>query len=363
MQRRLSIMIWVALIAILTVVMLGALGCGGSSTTTTAAGSTTSATTAVSSTTTAASTTQTTGAPASSKVYKVGISVITSHPVLDAEVVALKKAMADQGFVEGQNVQYDLQNANGDMSVASSIAQKFAGENLDLIFTVTTPSSQAMAKAVTSTPIVFVSVTDPVAAGLLKDLKAPEGNITGISDLYPVDKHLALIQQLVPKAKTLGLLYNAGEANSVALVEKLEKPQAEAKGYKVITATASNSGEVQAAAQSLVGRVDAISVLQDNTVVSALEAVIKVGQENKIPVIVADSDSVKRGGVAAYGQDPSDIGGQAGIMGAQILKGASPKDIPVGYAKNLTLTLNQKSADLMGVTFPDALKSAASQIF
>ena len=145
-----------------------------------------------------------------------------------------------------------------------------------------TPTSQAAAKATTTIPIVFSAVTDPVAAGLVKDPKAPEGNITGVSDLLPLQPHLDLIKKLVPNVKTIGLLYNAGEANSLALVKE-EKKLAQAMGLKTVDATASNSSEVQQAAQSLVGRADAISVLTDNTVVSALESVVKVAQDNKIP--------------------------------------------------------------------------------
>ena len=152
------------------------------------------------------------------------------------------------------------------MATASTIAQKFAGEGLDLILGVATPTTQAVVKADTTTPIVFTAVTDPVGAGIVTDAKAPAANVTGVSDMLPVQPHLDLIKQIVPNVKTIGVLYNAGESNSVFLI-KAEKAAAAKMGIKVIDATASNSSEVQAAAQSLVGRVDAISVLTDNTVV------------------------------------------------------------------------------------------------
>jgi len=333
------------LVVALLVSALGvfALGCSSSSTTTTAGGGTT----------TTAGTATTTG-----KNVTIGITQIVSHPALDATVKGFKAALAKQGFVAGKNVTYDDQNAQGDMATAASIAQKFVSSNVNLILSVATPTSQAAAKATQTIPIVFAAVTDPVAAGLVKDPKAPEGNITGVSDLLPLQPHLDLIKKLVPDVKTIGLLYNAGEANSVALVKE-EKTKAEAMGIKVVEATAASSSEVQQAAQSLVGRVDAMSVLTDNTVVSALESVVKVAKDNKIPLIAGDTDSVKRGAVAAYAFNYLDLGTQAGEMAAKILNGTPIKDIPVEYANKLTLSLNPTSAKAMGVTIPTELMTTA----
>jgi len=186
--------------------------------------------------------------------------------------------------------------------------------------------------------------------------------VTGVSDMLPVDSHLELIKQIVPDVKTVGVIYNAGEANSVYLIEA-EKEQAAKMGIEIVEATASNSSEVQAAAQSLVGRADAISVLTDNTAVSALESIIKVAQQNKIPVIAGDTDSVKRGAVAAYAFDYKDLGKQAGYQAAAILSGTPIKDIPVEYAQNLQLSINEKAAASMGVTIPADLAEEAQTKF
>ena len=186
--------------------------------------------------------------------------------------------------------------------------------------------------------------------------------MTGVSDMLPVQPHLDLIKAIVPDVKTIGVIYNAGESNSVYLI-KAEKDAAAKMGIKVVDATASNSSEVQAAAESLVGRVDAISVLTDNTAVSALESIIKVGEQNKIPVIAGDTDSVKRGAVAAYAFDYKDLGKQAGYQAAKILSGTPIKDIPVEYAKNLQLSINEKAAAAMGVTIPADLKAKAQNKF
>ncbi len=338
-----------AILGVLTAVIVFAIvgaGCGGST-------ATTGATSASGGNT---------GGPAPGKVYKIGITQIVTHPALDATVTGFIQALAQAGYVEGKNVTFDKENAQGDMANATAIAQKFASEKLDLILSVATPTSQAVAKATTTIPIVFAAVTDPVAAGLVKNANAPEGNVTGASDMLPVQPHLDLIKQLVPNVKTIGLLYNAGETNSVTLVEK-EKKAAAAMGLKVVEATAASSSEVLAAAQSLVGRVDAISVLTDNTVVSALDSVIKVCQDNKIPLIAGDIDSVKAGAVAAYAFDYTDHGKQAGQIAVQVLQGTPISKIPVQYAQNLQLAINLSAATAMGVTIPDALKAKANTTF
>jgi len=293
------------------------------------------------------------------KAYKIGITQIVTHPALDAAVAGFKEALAEKGFT---NVTYDMQNAQGDMATASTIAQKFAGEGLDLILGVATPTTQAVVKADTTTPIVFTAVTDPVGAGLVTDPAAPTGNVTGVSDMLPVQPHLDLIKAIVPNVKSVGVIYNAGESNSVFLI-KAEKAAAAKMGIKIVDATASTSSEVQAAAQSLVGRVQAISVLTDNTAVSALESIIKVGQQNKIPVIAGDTDSVKRGAVAAYAFDYKDLGKQAGYQAAKILGGTPIKDIPVEYAKNLQLSINPTAAKAMGVTIPADVTAKANNTF
>jgi putative ABC transport system substrate-binding protein len=329
------------LVAVAVFAFLSA-GCGGSTTTTSGGGGIATST--------------------PGKTYTIGITQIVTHPALDATVDGFIQALADAGYVEGQNVTYDRQNAQGDMANATTIAQKFVGDKVDLILSVATPTSQAVVKATTTIPVVFAAVTDPVAAGLVTNPDAPEANVTGVSDMLPVQPHLDLIKQLVPDVKTIGLLYNAGETNSVTLVEK-EKTAAAAMGLQVVEATAANSSEVLAAAQSLVGRVDAISVLTDNTVVSALESVIKVCQDNKIPLIAGDIDSVKAGAVAAYAFDYHDHGVQAGKVAVQILQGTPISQIPVQYAQNLQLAINLSAATAMGVTIPEDLKAKANTTF
>ncbi len=360
MQVKRAAMSALAVLSALLVIALIVGGCGGSTTTTSTPGTSgpTGSDTTVSNTTSSVASSTT----ASDKTYKIGISQIVTHPALDAAVQGFIEALSAAGYVEGKNVTFDRQNAQGDMANATTIAQKFVGDKDDLIFTVATPTSQAAVKATTTIPIVFAAVTDPVAAGLVTNPDAPEANVTGCSDLLPVQPHLDLIKELVPNVKTIGLLYNAGETNSVTLVEQ-EKAAAKAMGLQTVEATAANSSEVLAAAQSLVGRVDAISILTDNTVVSALDSVVKVCEENKIPLIAGDIDSVKGGAVAAYAFDYHDHGVQAGQMAVKILQGTPISQIPVEYAQNLQLAINLEAAQAMGVTVPDSLKAKANTTF
>jgi putative ABC transport system substrate-binding protein len=286
-----------------------------------------------------------------SKAYTVGISQIVTHPALDATVEGFQDALAEAGFT---NVTFDLQNAEGDMATTASIAQKFAGDDLDLVLGVSTPTAQALAKQITDGPVLFTAVTDPVGAGLVDDPAAPSANVTGVSDMQPVKPILELAQTFRPDAKNVGMVYNAGESNSVFLVEQAEKDAA-SMGLTIVKAPASTSAEVQAAAKSLVGRVDAIAVIGDNTAVSALEAIVKVCDENKIPLVAGDPDSVKRGAVACYGFDYYDLGKQTGAMAAKILSGTPIADIPVQFAENLQLSVNEKAATAQGVTIPQDL--------
>ncbi len=341
-----TLTVW-GLLALMLVVAMMAVACGGTEEETT---------------TTAGEEGTTTTVELAEGEFTIGITQIVAHPALDATAQGFKDALAEAGYVEGANVTFDMQDAQGEPANATLIAQKFVGDKVDMIFAIATPTAQAAVNETKDIPIVFGAVTDPVSAELVVNVDAPEANVTGASDKLPLQPHLDLIKELVPDVKTIGLIYNAGEANSVALVEE-EKTLAAAMGIEVVEATAANTAEVLAAAQSLVGRVDAVSVLTDNTVVEAFESVVQVCEENKIPLIAGDIDSVERGAVAAYAFDYYDHGFQAGQMAVKVLQGTPIKDIPVEYAQDLKLALNEMAAEAMGVTIPEDLLSKADQKF
>ena len=292
----------------------------------------------------------------------VAITQIVEHPALDACRKGVKDELAEAGFIEGKNLKWSFESAQGAPATAAQIAKKFAGENPDVVVGIATPSAQALASSARNLQQVFSAVTDPVGAKLIKSMDKPNGgNITGVSDLSPIDSHMALVKMIVPKAKKLGVIFNPGESNSVTLVN-LVKKYAPNHGMQVVEAGSPKSSDVLAAARSLIGKVDAIYIPTDNTVVSAFEAVIKVATESKIPVISADTDSVKRGAIAAQGFNYYDLGRQTGKMVVAILNGKKAGDIkPEGVSKT-ELYVNPEAAKAMGVTLSEELIKSAKEV-
>ncbi len=236
--------------------------------------------------------------------YSIGVNQFVEHPALDAVLAGLQDYFKDKQL----EVSFKVHNAQANMGTASQIGQQMLGEQSDLLVAIATPSAQACAQALHKAPpglrrpFLFTAVTDPQAAGLVKNLDHPGGYITGVSDLLPVKEHLKMVLTFKPGIRRLGFLYNAGEANSKATLLTLKKLSSE-MGFKVVGATASKTADVYQAAKSMVGRVDAIFIPTDNTIISALESVLKVGIQNRLPVFTADVDSVARGSVAAMGFD------------------------------------------------------------
>jgi putative ABC transport system substrate-binding protein len=291
----------------------------------------------------------------------VAITQIVEHPALDAVRKGVKDELAARGYEAGKNLKWIYESAQGNGATAAQIAKKFAGEQPDVIVAIATPSAQTVAAAARNTPIVFSAVTDPLGAKLVQSLDKPGKNITGVSDLTPIDKHMALVKRVVPAARSLGVIYNPGEANSVTLVELVRK-YAPQHGMKVVEASATKSSEVLAAARSLVGRADVIYVPTDNTVVSAFSAVVKVGQSAKLPVVAGDTDSVRQGAIAALGFNYYDVGRQTGQIVARVLEGANPGDIAVQGVEKMELFVNPGAAEKMGVRLDPKLIAEAKEV-
>lgn len=281
-----------------------------------------------------------------SKEFKVGISQFAPHPSLDAATEGFKKALKDKGI----KVTFDEQNAQADMNNTQTIANNFVGDKVDLIFANATPSATAALNATKDIPIIFTSVTDPVGAGLVEAFDKPGKNITGTTDNHPdaTKKTIDFITDEV-KAKKVGVIYNSGEQNSVVQVKEVKK-LAEEKGAKLVEVSVSTTAEVKQAAESLVGRVDAIYIPTDNTVVTALDSVISVANSKKIPLFVGELDSMKKGAVAASGFSYYDLGYQSGLMAADILSGKKKaSEIPVELPKSLKLVINKSAAEAQGL--------------
>lgn len=295
---------------------------------------------------------------ASSKKYKIGVTQIVEHPSLNAAFDGFKKALEDAGI----NAEYEVQNAQGDNSSNTTIATNLVSANVDLIFANSTPSAQAVASATSEIPIVFTSVTDAVGAELVDSMEKPGGNVTGTIDAHPdaITNTMKFLKDELG-AKNVGMVFNSGEQNSRAQVDAV-KEMLKDMNMSVVEASVATSADVKQATESLIGKVDSMYIITDNTVVSALESVISVANENKIPMMVGEFDSVKRGGLAAYGFEYFDIGYEAGQMAVKILKGESkPADLPVQIPQKLKLIMNKDTASTLGLDVKDEWKAEFSE--
>ena len=292
---------------------------------------------------------------------KIGISKIVEHPALNAIEQGIQDELAELGY---SDIEYDLQNAAGDMNTASQIAAKFKMEKVDVAIGIATPTAIALATGIKDLPVVFSAVTDPVDAGLVDDYTAGKNNITGVSDMTPVKEQIEIMAKILD-IKTLGHIYTAGEPNAVILAELAEVTAAEL-GMEFVASSVSNSSEVMQAALSIAGKVDAIYISTDNTVVSALGSVVETALKAGVPVITADPTSAADSGVlAAYGFDYYKHGRLTGRLVARVLEGEDPASIPTQFmteASDLTLVLNLDAAKELGLDLSAELISQASTI-
>ncbi len=288
------------------------------------------------------------------ELLHIGATQIVEHPSLDAAFEGFKEGLADNGFVEGEQVTYDFQNAQGDQNNTSTIANNFVSDDVDLIFANSTPSAQGALQATDDIPIIFTSVTDAVGAGLIESFDQPGDNITGVVDLHPesVEETVAFIDEYFSDS-TVGLIYNSGEQNSVAQIEAVEAA-VEGTTLEATTRSVSTSAEVQQAAESLIDTADVFFIITDNTVVSALEVVVSAANDYGIPLIVGEPDSLERGGFATFGIDYHSIGYRTGEMAAEVLSGdKTTADIPAEYPENMQLIINKGAADAQSVEWHD----------
>ncbi|MEQ8200639.1 MAG: ABC transporter substrate-binding protein [Syntrophomonadaceae bacterium] len=299
-------------------------------------------------------------APQAEKV-KIGIIQIVQHPALDSARQGFLDALADSGYKQDQNLVVDYQNAQGEQANLQAISQKFVQDKPKLVLAIATPSAVAMANATTEIPILITAVTDPVSAKLVKSNAKPDTNVTGTSDMNPVADQLKLIKEIIPTAKKVGIIYNSSEINSQVQADIADKA-APGLGLELVKVTVTASSEVMQAAQSMVGRVDAIYVPTDNMVVSSLASVVKIGEDNKIPVFGAESNTVENGAIATVGIDYYKLGRMTGEMAVRVLKGEKPQDMAIQQQQGSDLILNLKAAKNMGVTVPEAVTARAVKV-
>ncbi|PSU03447.1 ABC transporter substrate-binding protein [Photobacterium gaetbulicola] len=302
-----------------------------------------------------------TSASAMAEMAKVAVSQIVEHPALDAARNGLLDGLRQKGYVEGENLEFSYQTAQGNPAIAVQIAKQFVGERPDVLVGIATPTAQALAASTRSIPVVFTAVTDPVGAKLVKDMDKPARNVTGLSDLSPVAQHVALMQELLPEIKSIGVVFNPGEANAVALVELL-RAAAEDRGLTVVEGTALKSADVQSAAQIVASKADVIYAPTDNTVASAIDGLVNAANQANTPIVGASTTYIANGALAALGFDYYQVGVQTADYVDALLKGKKVSDLPVKVAKGSDLALNQKAADLLGITFPSSVLERATSI-
>lgn len=299
-------------------------------------------------------------------IKKIDMITMTDTPQLLEVRDGILAGLKDLGYVEGKNMHVDFKSAQGNFGTAQQIVRQFVGDRPDVIVPITTPTSQAAAAATKDIPIVFTTVTDPIAAKLITKLDKPGGNISGVSDPVPIKQMMTMIKEFVPGLKKLGLVYDPSLPNSVVTVKQI-KEVAKTMGFTTVESAAMGLNNVPTAGQALVGKVDAIFVPNDTTVYAVFESLVKVAQEGKVPLFTAERRSVQRGAIATIGLDFKRMGVVTAGMIDKVLKGAKPGDFDViDMAEQpgaLALYINKESAEKMGVKISPELLKKAAEVF
>jgi len=296
------------------------------------------------------------GAAETKKIYNVGIVQLVEHPALDAANKGFVDALTKRGYKEGENIKYDRHNAQADQSNLQNIAQRFVSSKLDLIYAIATPAAQTMANATKDIPIVGSAITDYKSAKLVKDDAKPGTNVTGTTDMNPIKEQIELLKKLVPGTKSMGIIYNSSEVNSQIQADVAKKVAADL-GMTTEIVTISTVNDIQQAANSLVGKVQAMYIPTDNVMASAMPTLTSITNEKKIPVICGEANMVKGGALATLAVDYYELGKQSGEMAADILEGKSkPADMAIQAQKTYETFINKKNVDQLAIEIPADLQ-------
>ena len=295
------------------------------------------------------------------KTYTIGINQLVQHDALDASREGFIEGLKEKGFEEGKNLKINYQNAQGDMAIAKTISDQFVTSNVDLIFAIATSSLQASYNSTKDIPIVFTAVTDPIDAGVAKSWESSGTNVTGTSDMVSMEKQLELLTKLVPDIKTIGVIYNSSEANSLAQVQELKK-EAEKKNIKVKEISVTTVNEINQNLTAALGEIDALYAPTDNTVASAYDLVGNICLSKNIPILCGEEAGVSKGGLCSSGIDYNKLGKEAGYKAAEILNGKSPSDIEITTLSDMTITINTDVVKKLNITVPDDINSKAAKV-
>ena len=288
----------------------------------------------------------------SAKKIKIGIIQLVEHPALDQAYKGFVDGLAAEGYVDGDNIAIDYQNAQGEQANCVTIANKLVNDRDNLIFAIATPAAQAVANLTKDIPILVSAVTDPKTANLVESNERPGTNVSGTSDLTPVAAQISLLKRILPNAKKVGLMYCSSEANSIFQID-LAKAACAAEGLEYVEASVSASNEIQQVTQGLVGKVDALYVPTDNMLAAGMANVAMVANQAKLPVICGEEGMVKSGGLATYGINYYELGKQTAKQAVAILRdGANPAEMPIEYLEKCDLAVNHETEAAIGVKVP-----------
>ena len=294
------------------------------------------------------------------KVAKVGVLQFVSHPSLDLIYKGIQDGLSEEGYKDDQ-VKIDFMNSEGDQSKVATMSKQLVANGNDLVVGIATPAAQGLASATKDLPVIMAAITDPIGANLVKDLKKPGGNITGVSDHNPAEQQVELIKTLTPNVKTIGALYSSSEDNSKTQVEEF-KAYAEKAGLTVETFAVPSTNEIASTVNVMTSKVDAIWVPIDNTIASAFSTVVSSNQTANKPIYPSATAMVEAGGLASVVVDQHDLGVATGKMIAKVLKGEKPADTPVNVFSTGKSVINKKLAQELGITIPESVLKEAGQV-
>jgi len=301
------------------------------------------------------------GCESKEDVVTIGINQFVVHEALDASRQGFLDVLKENGYIEGENIEIDYKNAQGEQPTALTIAQDFSNSKKDLIFAIATPSAQASYNATKEIPIVITAVTDPVDAGIAESFEASGTNVTGTSDGVPIGPQLDVLKKVLPDAKTIGVIYNTSEANSIYQVEAL-KIEAEKQGFNLKEVGITNLSDVNSVLPTALEDIDVLYTPTDNTVASAYAIIIKLATEQNVPVFCAEDAGVNVGGLISAGLDYYELGRETGFIAIEVLEGKNPKDLPISTMKNPVIVVNEDTALKLGITIPEDILAVAKLV-
>jgi putative tryptophan/tyrosine transport system substrate-binding protein len=301
------------------------------------------------------------GCESKEDVVTIGINQFVVHEALDASRQGFLDVLKENGYIEGENIEIDYKNAQGEQPTALTIAQDFSNSKKDLIFAIATPSAQASYNATKEIPIIITAVTDPVDAGIAESFEASGTNVTGTSDGVPIGPQLEVLKKVLPDAKTIGVIYNTSEANSIYQVEAL-KVEAEKQGFVLKEVGITSLSDVNSVLPTALEGIDVLYTPTDNTVASAYAIIVKLATEQNVPVFCAEDAGVNVGGLISAGLDYYELGRETGFIAIEVLEGKNPKDLPISTMKNPVIVVNEDTALKLGITIPEDILAVAKLV-